>query len=174
MKSLVVACTTAIAVMIFAGVSVFAQDNQSTLKEITAADTVSLYIGQSKAFSFDDPVTEIKLTGSGVAKVVPLNDHTVSIEGLKAGEVMAFVYGANGHAMHNISIEVGGPSYGRPVRIYGNSETEKGAAYSLYYCSGKGCGRPNPDVEHGPSEVSVSETKPAAEGGSTMVEKTYR
>lgn len=145
-------------------------------EEITTTDTVKFAVGQTRAFMFDQPVTEFRVMADGVVKVRPVTDRTFSIEAQQAGEVLAIAYGPDGRVIHSVNLAVAG----RLVKVYGlhrpkgSGPSDKGTEYTAYMCTETGCGRADPDLVPGPSAVWISETKQTGGGNSITTTREYR
>lgn len=145
-------------------------------QEITATDTVKFAVGQTRAFMFDQPVSEFRVMADGIVKVRPVTDRTFSIEAEQPGEVLAIAYGPDGRVVHSVNLAVAG----HMVKVYGllkpsaSSPLGKGMEYTAFMCTDTGCGRANPDLTPAPSATSISETKQTGDGNSVTTTREYR
>jgi Flp pilus assembly secretin CpaC len=158
-------CCVIVAVALLAG-----NASAAPPQEVTASETVSLYVGQSRTFMFDEPVTEFKLVTGGTAEAMPLTDRTFTIRGLNPGDVLGIAYGQGNRVLHRMKIVVM-PAH-VTVKIYGANQSVGG--YASYYCEDDGCSRANPDVAPLPFSTSTSETHQKGNGDSESVERVYR
>lgn len=146
-------------------VSAFAQNG---LREITATETISLRIGQTRVFAADRTIATIENTSIEVAKTTPvLSDQQFFIEGVGPGETLITV-GYKDGTFYRMNVNVGG----RTVRIYGNERKAKTAAY--YFCTSAECTKQKPDVDkRAPSSESIAVTGRDEDGNIVTTTKTY-
>lgn len=144
--------------------------------EVTPDDAIELSPGETKVVEFDQPVTDVKIAGDGLVKIIPMTDRTYSIQALNSGRTVAIAYGPNGKEVHRFGIGVAG----HLVKIYGQLPplskpgAKAGDEYHSFICTDHGCGRVNPDIVSGPSAAIISDTKTDKDGNAHTVTREYR
>jgi hypothetical protein len=146
-------------------VSAFAQ----TPREMTAADTLGLRIGQTKAFSVDRSIVSFENTSETVAKVATIgSDQQFIIQGVGPGEALITVNYANG-SFYRFSVLVGG----RIVRIY-SGKGDNAKDYTGHFCTETECSRADTDIAAPvPNSMSVARTTRDSSGNIITTTKNY-
>ena len=144
-------------------------------QEVTADETIQLRFGQTRTFRFDKAIKDIKISGRGVAEVMPQSDHVFDFRAIGYGRALATAFGPDGQEVERINIDV----IGQMVKVYGQKPPitgvgKAGQEYDSYMCSGAGCGRVNLDIVSGPTAAIISDTQQDKDGNSHTVTKEYR
>jgi hypothetical protein len=124
------------------------------LEEVIASDTMVLRVQQTRTFTFNSPVKEIKLADAGVAAILPESDRTFNFRGIAQGQTLMTAYGQNGNVIYRANISVQ-QEFGF-VKIYGSSTKD----FVGYYCTELGCGRGDKDLPPPPRSTTISESRP--------------
>jgi hypothetical protein len=145
-------------------VSAFAQAPQ----ELNGIDTIKIYTGETRLFTFNQPVVEIRSTGENV-KISPESDRTFAFIGLTPGSSIVTALNADRQLIYRARLVVAGSV----VRIYGTSTAdEKKADYVGYTCTDLGCGRADPEIDRKSASVTVERSRPNLRGGLTTTTTT--
>lgn len=144
-------------------VACFAQ----TPREVTAPNTVSLRIGQTRTFNVDRGIVSLGTTSESVAKTsVALSDREFYVEGVGPGEAL-ITLGYNDGTSYRMNVNVGG----RTVRIYGNERRAKASAN--FFCTNTECTRSKTDDKRTPTNESIAVTGRDEDGNIVTTTKTY-
>jgi hypothetical protein len=137
-------------------------------RELTANDTISIRVQQSKTFRFDYPVNKITLAAKDIAEVIPETDRTFIVRGISQGTTLMTAYSADGSVLHRSNLEV--LQAGGFVKIYGLGAKD----FAGFFCTEYGCGRSNPDLGTSPFSTIISNTQPRPDGSSQTISREYR
>ncbi|MET4320354.1 pilus assembly protein N-terminal domain-containing protein [Bradyrhizobium sp. RT5a] len=160
----------AISAAIFAG-NVGAANAQAAPREVIGADTIDLRSGQTRTFTFDQPVSRFSLSAEGIAEIRPETDRTFTVRALGAGQVLMTAYAQDGHVVHRSYISVA--DAGRLVRVYG-FDMKMTKDYVGFYCTDVGCGRADPDIGPKPYSTAISGTQGKGDGNSITTTREDR
>ncbi|WP_262049136.1 pilus assembly protein N-terminal domain-containing protein [Bradyrhizobium sp. Bra78] len=160
----------AISAAIFAG-TIGMANAQSAPREVIGADTIEMRNGQTRTFTFEQPVTRFSVSAEGIAEIRPETDRTFTIRALSAGQVLMTAYAQDGHVVHRSYIAVA--DAGRLVRVYG-FDMKLTKDYVGFYCTDVGCGRADPDIGPKPYSTVISETQGKGDGNSATTTREVR
>lgn len=148
-----------LALAAYAAFTVCAFAQNGTPQELGEIETIKIYPGETKVFTFNQPVAEIRSTGENV-KIAPESDRTFAFIGLTPGSSILTALNNERQLVFRARLIVAGNA----VRIYGTSTVdEKKSDYLGYICSDLGCGRADAEVERQQSG-SVSRTRRNSRG----------
>jgi hypothetical protein len=112
-------------------------------KEIGEIETIKIYPGETKIFTFDQSISDIKATGENI-KIVPETDRTFALVGIAPGAVVLTAFNSEAKLVYRSRVVI----VGNVVRIYGTGTVdEKKSDYVGYVCTDVGCGRADPGIE---------------------------
>lgn len=114
-------------------------------QEVTPEFTISIGLGQTRVYRFDEPFDRINVISKGIVTATAQTDHQLSLVGDAVGETYIYVYGPSGTLMEAALMVT--PEKGHVVKMYGTGRNEDvNAGFVMTYCNEFGCGRPDKDL----------------------------